>query len=133
MPSLKSVFLKIHEKFKEEFGIISQKFVILEETVPNLSNSKLPYIYHPGVYVFTHNEEIIKVGRHLTNSRKRALEHIQDNTGIGGDFEMAKMADNLESRVFLINVKDPEDYHWVASVEIFLENELHPIIKSKRH
>lgn len=96
-----------------------------------LSSSKKQYIYYPGVYVFYLDGKVIKVGRHLTNSRKRALEHLKANTR-NEILEMNTLEGNLESKILLFNVKDPEDYHWLASVEMYFEKKLNPIIKSKR-
>jgi len=127
-----NTFQKIKSTFENEFKLISDKFVVLEENLSDLADSKTKHIYNPGVYIYFDKEKIIKVGRHLTNSRKRALEHIQANTGIEG-FEMSKLSIDSNAKVALINVIDPKDYYWVATVEIFLEKELRPIIKSKRN
>ncbi|MDC6390527.1 hypothetical protein PP182_17695 [Maribacter sp. PR1] len=121
----------IIEEFKNEFGIISNKFVVIEEDLINLSTSGKKYVYHPGVYVFFLEGVVVKVGRHLTNSRKRALEHIKDNTK-NNEFEMASLKNNVKAKVLLFNLENPEDYHWSASVEMFLEKRLSPIIESKR-
>lgn len=105
--------------------------MVIEDDIINLSTSKKNYIYHPGVYVFFLEGAVIKVGRHLTNSRKRALEHIRDNTK-NDEFEMAYLKENVRAKVLLFNLENPEDYHWSASAEMFLEKRLNPIIKSKR-
>ncbi|WP_273566523.1 hypothetical protein [Maribacter halichondriae] len=123
---------EIINTFETEFKSISQKFVIIEEYLEDLAASKVDFIYNPGVYIFLFDNEVIKVGRHLTNSRKRALEHIRDNTE-NEDFEMSKMVGNKKSKVILLNVKDVNDKHWVAAFEIFLEEKLNPKIRSKRH
>lgn len=71
-------------------------------------------------------EKVIKVGRHLVNSRKRASEHIRDNTR-NEHLEMKDLAidPNTNIRILLINVKNPADAHWMASVDIF-RNILNP-------
>lgn len=119
--------------FQNEFGLIADKFQLIDLPVPDLLNAKEDFVWHPGVYVFYSAEKIIKVGRHLINSRKRALEHIRDNTR-NEDLEMKNLAidPNINIRILLINVKNPADAHWVASVEIFLETYLTPLIRSKR-
>lgn len=122
----------IIRKFKDEFSMIETKFIIIEEKIVDLVSSVRKFIYHPGVYIYHLNGEIIKVGRHLTNSRKRALEHIVSNTK-NEKLEMKDLIDNPNCKVTLLNVKDPQDYHWVAAVEIYMEKVLNPIIKSKRH
>lgn len=122
---------EIKEEFHAEFGTIADKFTIIEEYLVNLSKSEVEYIYNPGVYVFWLEGNVIKVGRHLTNSRKRALEHIKDNTANAG-VQMASLKENTKVKVLLFNLKNIEDYHWSASAEMFLERNLNPIIKSKR-
>jgi hypothetical protein len=122
---------EISKIFESEFTFITQKFVIIEEKVKDLAKSTKDYVFHPGVYIFLNNDDVIKVGRHLTNSRKRALEHIQVNTK-NEYFEMKTLADLPNSIAILLNVKCKKDCHWVAAAEIFLEEELKPMIKSKR-
>ena len=122
---------KIIETFELEFNSISDKFEIIEENVRNLPNSKKEFIHNPGVYVFFNNNGIIKVGRHLKNSRKRAYEHIIANTK-NNSIEMKNLPDFPDSKVLLLNVKNKNDIHWVAAVEIFLEIQLKPLIRTKR-
>ncbi|UGU14244.1 hypothetical protein LS482_11020 [Sinomicrobium kalidii] len=126
------MILQVKRIFEQEFQCVSDKFVIIEENVADLSSSTKEFIYHPGVYVFIVSNKIIKVGRHLTNSRKRALEHIHANTR-NETFEMKYLPDTPNSKVLLFNVLNPDHYHWVAALEIFLERELNPVIKSKRY
>lgn len=119
--------------FIKEFKIIEHKFSIIDLKIEEIESSDKNFIWHPGVYVFWCENRIIKVGRHLTNSRKRALEHIKQNTR-NDDFEMKSLLSQKEQdrELILINCVDLGDYHWVASVEIYLEKMLNPIIKSKR-
>lgn len=123
---------KIIALFKKEFEPIAHLFTIIEEPLSSLDYCTKTHVYNPGVYVFVLDNQVIKVGRHLTNSRKRALEHIRDNTSGKGIFEMKKLEDKPETKVILFNVADPNNYHWVAAVEIYLENNLEPVIKSGR-
>ena len=122
---------EIENEFNNEFGPISDKFTTIEKNLLNIASSEKKHIYHPGVYVFYFEDKVIKVGRHLTNSRKRALEHIRDNTR-NKYFEMKSLKENKKAKVLFFNLKDPNDYHWSASVEMFLEKKLEPVIKSKR-
>ena len=123
---------KITDIFTKEFGFLQSKFIIIEENLNDLADSKKDCIYNPGVYVYHKGDDIIKVGRHLTNSRKRALEHIKANTK-NEQLEMKNLTNNPDCKVTLLNVRDRDDYHWVAAVEIYMEKELNPIIRSKRH
>lgn len=100
-------------------------------TRKNVLDANQNFIYYPGVYVFYGDNKVWKVGRHLTNSRMRAIQHIDVNTGNKENRikELEKIAD---AEIILFNVKNMEDNHWVAAVEIFLERKLKPIIPSKR-
>jgi|SRR5680860_82463 len=120
----------IQDIFNSEFEPLLDKFTIIEEYLSNLAQSTNEFIYHPGVYVFFLETEVIKVGRSLTNSRKRALEHIKDNTK-NEAFEMNSLQ-KMEAKVMLFNLKNADDYHWLGSVEMYLERRLNPVIKSGR-
>ena len=118
--------------FRNEFSCIEQKFNIISMSINEAFESKNELVAHPGVYVFWHEGKIIKVGRHLINSRKRALEHIRDNTK-NEVFQMnALKTCSEECGLTLINCIDKKDYHWAAAIEVFLENVLDPVIRSKR-
>ncbi len=119
----------IIKTFHNEFGLIADKFIIFKLKLDEIKNSKENYVSHPGVYVWYNLKKgPIKVGRHLTNSRRRALEHIRDNTlGI-----MKEICEKEDTILLLFNVKNREDIHWVAALEIFLEKTIKPLIKSDR-
>lgn len=121
----------VKQIFHSEFSCICEKFRIFEKGIKELENSQEDFIYHPGVYIYWKENRVLKVGRHLTNSRKRALEHISDNTKID-ELKMSDLKECSKTKVLLFNVKEVKDYHWVAAVEIFLEKHLNPKIKSKR-
>jgi len=122
-------FERVKYLFNREFGSIASRFKLFNLGLGEASSSKDPEIAKPGVYIFwSPSSNVIKVGRHLVNSRKRAFEHIRDNTGS----EMAKLEEDDNARLFLFNIQYDEDLHWVAALEIFFERELHPSIKSKR-
>jgi len=123
---------KVLSSFKKEFHPIEDKFIIINLSINEAYESKDQIIVGPGVYVFWFEDKIIKVGRHLTNSRKRALEHIRDNTR-NDAFQMNSFKDcNTQCGLILINCNDPEDYHWIAAIEIRMEDVLNPVIKSGR-
>lgn len=120
---------KVIKIFEDEFGPIQHKFEIYDMPLAEAEVSQAPHIWKPGVYVFWQpDRSVIKVGRHLTNSRKRAFEHIPANTG----GEMAKLKNDREARLLLFNVKEPRDKHWVAALEVFFEEQLLPKIKAGR-
>lgn len=122
---------EIKDAFNAEFGTISDKFIIIEENLNTLASSNKDCIYHPGVYVFYLDGKVIKVGRHLINSRKRALEHIRDNTK-NAIFEMKSFKGDEKVKILLFNLKDLNDNHWSASAEMYLEKKLNPAIRAKR-
>ncbi|MHB8406472.1 MAG: hypothetical protein ACYDCJ_13755 [Gammaproteobacteria bacterium] len=119
----------VRSLFEREFGQLAEKFTIFGVSVDQAKESRESELCHPGVYVWWHPDRgVIKVGRHLTNSRKRALEHLRDNTG----GIMAALEGDKATRLLLFNVKNPADHHWVAALEIFFESKLHPAVASDR-
>ena len=114
--------------FSSEFREISNKFKIHNIRLVDASHDKTPGAASPGVYVFINGEKIIKVGRHLQNSRKRALEHIVADTG----GKMASLINDEAVRLALFNIKDLKDLHWVFALEVYFEQNLQPEIRSAR-
>lgn len=122
---------EITKIFLAEFNHLKDKFTIIDLPVADAKESKTPFIWHPGVYIFLHPQKgVIKIGRHLTNYRKRALEHLTDNTK-NEKYEMTSLKDDTSARLLLFNLINPEDKHWAAAVEIYLENKLNLLIPSK--
>jgi hypothetical protein len=121
-------------KFNSEFSIISSKFKILDLDMDGAKSNQGGDLAKPGVYVFWDpSHGVIKVGRSLDNSHKRSFEHIRDNTKGGSPtFEMKTLPADAKAHLILFNVPNPKDYHWVAAVEIFLEDNLNPYIKTAR-
>jgi hypothetical protein len=132
-PMLNHILQKVKPLFESEFAPVSHKFVFISSAIKEAYDSQQDGIANPGVYIFWKDNEIVKVGRHLTNSRKRALQHIRDNTR-NEKIEMKDLPslDPSETGILFINCKDSQDYHWVAALEIFLEVNLDPVIKSGR-
>ncbi len=115
--------------FNEEFASIKDKFIIHNLAVIEARNSHNENFCKPGVYVFWKEKRgVIKVGRHLVNSCKRALEHIRDNTG----GSMKLLENDPNARLILFNVKEKKDLHWVMALEVFFELNLKPEIRSGR-
>jgi len=130
---MKGAFLmditEIKNLFTKEFGALQNLFKIFDMPLAEVESIKDPLITMPGIYVFWHPaRSVIKVGRHFTNSKKRALEHLRDNTG----GVMAELRNDDRTRLLLFNVKDSKDKHWVAALEIYLEEHLSPEVKSGR-
>ena len=120
----------IIEVFTEEFNSISDRISIIK--IEKNDTKELPAeSYRPGTYVFWNGDKVIKVGRSLANSKKRALQHIQDNTR-NAEFEMRSLREKDNWGIILFNTPDIADMHWVAAIEIYLEKSLNPLIKSGR-
>jgi hypothetical protein len=119
----------VKARFESEFCSILGKFAVYDITLDTIKEYSAPFLWKPGVYVFWKaSKGVIKVGRHLANSCKRALEHINDNTGN----IMKELEDDPDTHLILFNVKLFKDRHWVAALEIFLELELKPEVPSGR-
>ena len=115
--------------FEKEFEALRNKFRIIDLSLVEAEISQELHLCMPGVYVFWHPVRgVIKVGRHFTNTRKRAFEHLRDNTG----GVMAALKSNEGTRLILFNVKELKDKHWITAVEVFFEEHLSPEIKSGR-
>jgi len=72
---------EIKEKFSSEFSILKSKFTIIELSISEALNNGTKEVNMPGIYVYWHPAHgVIKVGKSQSNSKKRALEHIRDNT-----------------------------------------------------
>ncbi len=120
---------EVRNLFEKEFAGVREKFSVLVIPAREVEKSNEEFTWHPGTYVWWHPERgVLKVGRHFTNARKRALEHIKDDTG----GILRRYGNNPDTKLILLNIKDPEDYHWVAAVEVFLERKAQPCVRSKR-
>lgn len=124
-------------KFKKEFAPVEDKFEIIRllKGKGELSDKSIreldpPYVWHPGVYLFYGNGSPYRVGRHLTNSRLRVLQHLEsrtENKDTGAN--VWDIANAPDREILLFNVIDINDYHWVAALEIFMENALKKDLK----
>lgn len=110
----------IKDMVSDEFGPINEKFQMLTINLAVARQDNTPGAAMPGVYLFLKDEQVIKIGRSLTNSRKRALEHIVANTG----GEMALLEGDESAQIILFNVISPDNLHWVCALEVFLEIKL---------
>jgi len=122
------------ELFESEFGSLTSHFKRFDFTECEARKSQEDKVWHPGVYVwYSESQGIIRVGKSFTNSRKRALEHIRDNTG----GVMQRLEERGELRLQLFNLKefdstDAPKLHWVAALEVLFEHQLKIHIPSKR-
>ncbi len=118
----------ILELVRREFGPLADKFTLHELPLAGIPTDRTAGAANPGVYLHLNRDGVVKVGRHLANSRKRAFEHIGANTG----GTMQALLDDPSARVALFNVAGPADLHWVCALEVFLERSLKPAIRSAR-
>jgi len=118
----------ITEIFDREFAPIKDRFRYICLTVEEAPDSNTEFVWHPGVYVWFHPDKgVIRVGRSLTNSRKRALEHIVANTG----GVVADISKDKDTRILLFNVIDPSNIHWITALEVYFERQLAPAVKAR--
>ena len=118
----------IYSIFMSEFYQLADRFIIKVLTFDEAETSKDPDVARGGVYVWWVDNQVYKVGRSLENSRKRALEHIRDNTG----GKMAEFKNNPGARLILYNIKNEGNLHWMIALEYFFEWILEPVIPAER-
>lgn len=123
--------------FRLEFASLLDIFNdCIELTLDKAESFRSDACAKPGVYVFWKDGQVLKVGRHLENSRKRAVEHV--NVPKEQKYPMSNFKNDSEAHLLLFNVKEHDvangkDYrHWVAALEIFFELRLNPTVKSGR-
>lgn len=122
----------IKEMFHNEFTPIDKKFIVKELEISNAMNNGEGDVNKPGIYVFwTPIKGVIKVGKSQSNSKKRALEHIRDNTH-NKDINMRDLPDNKEAKLLLFNITNDTDLHWLLSLEAYMEWNAKPAIKAGR-
>ena len=124
--------LEIREKFNNEFLEISKKFNIIELKIKDALENGKSDVNQPGVYIYWHPDHgAIKVGKSQSNSKKRALEHISDNTE-NVKISISKISEDQQTMLLLFNIIDSKDLHWILSLEAFMDWNIKPIIKSAR-
>jgi len=118
----------IRDIFETEFAAHKQKFEIIDLKGNEIRESKDLRIARSGVYVFYKDGKVVKVGKSLSNARKRALQHFKDNTG-----KIMKALDGDPTlHLLLFTVNKRENEHWVIALEDFFEWKLKPVIRSYR-
>jgi len=120
---------RITQLLKQEYGPMSDRINIHDLSIKQATDKTNADIAKPGVYVFWEApNSVIKVGKHFQNCRKRALEHINDNTAD----EMKSFNEKSSVRLLLFTVESGNDLHLVSGLETFFETRLQPIIRSRR-
>jgi len=122
----------VKDNFFNEFSALKSKFNVFELNIDSALHSGIEEINRPGIYVYWHPRHgVIKVGKSQSNSKKRALEHIRDNTH-NSKISMSSLPDEEETVLLLFNIKDKSDLHWLLSLEAFMEWNTSPVIKAGR-
>lgn len=126
--SVKKDIKKVIEgTFNNQFLFLKNKFVLNQLNIlQNPIHQNYEFVTNAGVYIICFENEVYKVGRHLTNARKRAFEHFGVTKGL------EECVKNPKTEIYIYNVKDNTDNFWCSSLEIYLERELNPRVKSKR-
>lgn len=125
LSEVKTIFLR-------EFSSLESKFKLLVLDIDDALNNGTNEVNRPGIYVFWHPKYgVIKVGKSQSNSKKRALEHIRDNTH-NVDFSMSCLPNEKEAKLLLFNIVDDKDLHWLLSLEAFMEWNTSPTIPAGR-
>ena len=123
---------EIIQKFRSEFGVVADCFSVLKFTVDEANRTVDPRSNRPGVYVYWHPKyDVILVGKSQSNSKKRSLQHILDNSR-NDVVSMSDIANDASLRLLLFNVSEDSSKHWVLALEAFFEWNIDPVIKAWR-
>jgi len=124
--------LDVKNIFEDEFFFLVNKFKIFELSIQDAYNNSTEEVNSPGIYVFWHPKfHVIKVGKSQSNSKKRSLEHIRDNTN-NEKIHMSQLKEDKDAKLLLFNIVNKKDIHWLLSLEAFMEWNTLPIIKASR-
>ena len=118
-------------KFETEYSTLKDKFIVHQMSIKEAYNNGSDSVNRPGIYVFCHPNNVIKVGKSQSNSKKRSLQHIQDNTH-KGDINMNTLKDDEDATLILFNIKSDNDLHWLLSLEAYMEWNTSPAIPAGR-
>ena len=116
------------DAFENEFTAHKHKFELIDLKGDEIRGSQDHRVARAGVYVFFKDKTVLKVGKSLSNARKRALEHFRDNTGK----IMKDLDGNKDLHLLLFTVNKRENEHWVIALEDLYEWKLKPFIRSDR-
>lgn len=118
--------------FESEFGFLKDRFTVQDLALQDAKINQEISVNSPGIYVHWRQDlGVIKVGKSQSNSKKRALEHIKDNTK-NSAFEMRCLNDDENARLILFNILNKGSTHWLLSLEAFLDWNSDPVIRSAR-
>lgn len=125
--------LEIEEHVKNEFKNLFNEFEIHEYKIKTAEKKGDPKIERPGVYIYWKDQHVIKVGKSNDNARKRACQHLTDNTkSQDGSIEMKDLANDLNAKILFYILKNTNKIHWLIALEDYLEHSMDIKIKSLR-
>lgn len=125
-------FDAVNSAFKEEFGHTSDRFSIVHLKIAEAMTTADPIANRPGAYLFWHPQySVVMVGKHQANSKMRALQHIRDNTK-NETVALGTLKNDPELDLYLFNVANDRDKHWVLALEAFFEWNIKPVIRAHR-
>ena len=134
MPHARKIFSReeVLALFESEFAPIRAKFAIHDLQLQAARNNSEQTVNGPGVYIHWRADlGVIKVGKHRSNAKSRAFDHLRDNSRTA-DFEMKSLENDTEARLLLLNIRLPRDLHWIESIESYIEVASEPLIPSGR-
>ncbi len=117
----------------DEFGALAKRFQFHNIPLNQAREWEDKNVAMPGVYVFwTMDSGVIRVGRSYDNTRKRALEHLSANKGMGTGGMVSMLKGDDSDRLLLFNSDVQENRHWIAALEIYFERVLLPKVPPGR-
>jgi hypothetical protein len=124
---------QIVKAVNDEFGFVYNRLMVFVRPAVDLYSDSTREVNSPGVYVHWHPKYgAIKVGKSNSNSKKRAREHLRDNTSAHGKLDMTDLKGDSSAKLILFNVSGMHDIHWVLAIEAFLELRISPLIAAGR-
>ena len=118
--------------FEQEFGFVKNRFLVQNISLNEARSNTEISVNSPGIYIHWRDDlGVIKVGKSQSNSKKRALEHIKDNTK-NDEFEMRCLETDENARLILFNILDKGNMHWLLSLEAYMDWNTNPVIPSGR-
>ena len=125
LPEVKAVF-------SSEYSSLLGKFDIYDLTLDKAEGDTSLAVNSPGIYVFwNENFGAIRAGKSQSNSKVRSLQHIRDNTR-NDELEMKSLKNDPKTHLILFNILLKRDMHWLLGLELYMEQNLFPLIPAVR-
>jgi len=129
MSCIEEIIAIAEKEFENKFQLF-KKYTF---SVSKAQKKGIKEIEKPGVYVYCKAGKIIKIGKSNSNARKRANEHIVENTtSKDGKLEMKYLLSDNEAIILFLIVEDDSKIHWIIALEDYLEHNFKAKIPSIR-